>query len=69
MILKTSINNIGVTNLLGLPDKINPNDDKRDLGVSDDSLNNDNIIPAFMTIREFVEFKRNIYKILIRRID
>jgi hypothetical protein len=62
MFLTTSINNIGVTNLLGLPDKVNPNDNKTDVEASDESLDNENAIPAFMTIREFAEFKRIIYK-------
>ena len=60
---------IGVTNLLGLPDTINPDENKGNVEDSDDSLDNDNKEHALMTVRELAEFKRKFIIYLIERID
>lgn len=55
---QNDINKIGVNNLLMIPDMIKP-EEKGDQNVdaSDDSLDNEVGALAFMTVREFAEFK------------
>lgn len=52
-----------------LPDTIKPEDNKGDTDGSEDSLDDENVEPPFMTVREFAEFKSILFRYLIERID